>query len=166
MKIQTKTKKQDQLIYLMKRDNDIILKGAFSLPDLSQQHRADSCSEVVREPGSVRRAFPDVILLHNALLEPSTVSSIPDPDYRLSDMWSLWGLKRKDPVCGWSNIAFWEQKKVAWSCLVASLIPRQCYLKKIILEATTFSPFLKDSGKPRTINRKKFSGHLLGQHGW
>lgn len=123
MKIQTKTKKLDQLIYLTKRDNDIIFKGVFSLPDLNQQHRADSCSDVVRKLGCVHRAFPDAILLHNALSEPSTVSSIPDLDYRLSDMWSLRELERKDPVCSWSNIAVLEiKKKVAWSCLVASLI--------------------------------------------
>lgn len=80
----------------MKRDNDIIFKG-FSLFLTLVNNTGQMADQGARECSQV---FPDVILLHDALSEPSTVSSIPDPDSPLSNMWSLQCLERKDPVCG------------------------------------------------------------------
>lgn len=88
MKVQIKTKRQDERIYLMKRDNSIIFKGAFPLPKDSQhtvqeaakwsgdQNQVSSLRDPVPPqglsvrrcpPGCVRRASPDFTLPHSAL---------------------------------------------------------------------------------------------------
>lgn len=44
---------------------------------------------------------------------------------------------------------------------MATCIPRWCHLKKIMLEAKTFSAFLKGSGESRKIKEKVFQFILV-----